>query len=174
MNLALIRAISMMFLTGVIIFPYFNCGAPSNQSGLFGSDNTSCDPAKPDFCYGDPTLLSLAVANMPINGYPISTANGRFQINIPCYDGGFPKVTVGFKVISATKQFINDQAECISGNALIVGQLSTPDLQAWGAQSYQFVFQIYAYASKEAPFPISNWHQAYSGIQPVPRPAYKQ
>lgn len=174
MNTALVRAISMMVLTAAIIFPYFNCGAPTNQGGLFGSGGTGCDPAKPDFCYGDPTLLSLGVANMPINGYPISVGNGRFQMNIPCFDGGFPKVTVGFKVLSAVKQLVSDQAECISNNVLVVGQVSSVDLQDWGNQSYQFVFQVYAYASKDAPFPITSWQQAYSGLQPVPRPAYKQ
>lgn len=169
------RVLAFLVLTSTLMIPYFNCGAPSDK-GLFGSGGTSdcIDPTKPDLCYGDPSTLFLVASSMPLAGYQISGSNGRFSFQVPCSDGGFPKVTVGFKVnnLSNGAQLFNGQGDCVSGNALVFGQLSTPDLTSWGAQPYQFIFQIYAYAGTNAPFPI-NFTTPYAGLQPIPRPVIK-
>ncbi len=175
MNKALSRSLAFLALTSVLVIPYFNCGAPTDK-GLFGSggDSECIDPTKPESCNGDVNALFLVSNQMQLQ-YPISQSNGRFNFLIPCSDGGFPKVTVGFKVKTSNGAALTQgEAQCNAGQAAVFGQITLADVAAWGSFIYQFEFQILAYASTTAQFPIQfDPTKFYPGLQPVLRNAYK-
>ncbi len=148
MNTALIRAISMMVLTGLIIFPYFNCGAPSDRSGMFGSDDSECSssPKALQECMMKVRFgIVPSVISLP-GGSGTAVANGQ------CVTGGFPKVLIAAQLrFVANEALISqspDYARCDGG--VFSARVDMPNGITWTDLSVKMVLTMMVFEQEES------------------------
>jgi hypothetical protein len=145
MNKSLTRAVSLFAIITILVVPYFNCGAPSNNS-IF---NNSLDP---DDCAASPQATLNCAAKVGFGPLPtviqVPGGSGRVQVNGTCETGGFPKVLISPKIVY-TANPINpvattpDVFRCDMG--IFYASIDLPASITWTDFSLTLILTMYAY-----------------------------